>query len=72
MKSLQESLLNEAYRPREYAVAVIGCTDDEGLPMSLKIVLDEPTRDRVKAVENWLLREEGNTFSHCEGGNIEY
>ena len=71
----EQNQVNEALetiKGRVYSVAVIGCEDEEGIPMTLKIVLEEPTRHNVRAVENWLTAQEGDTFSHAEGGNIEY
>lgn len=72
MKDIKD-LINEAIRPREYAVQFVGGpTDIEGLPITLKLVLDEPTRTRAHAVEEWLEKEQDNTFMHVDGGSIEY
>ena len=67
MKSLQESL-NEA-RQIQYQVALIDVVDMEGIPVSATITIE---KEYQKAFENWLEKEEGNTFSHAEGGNIMY
>lgn len=69
-KQVNEAL--ETIKGRVYTVAVFGCEDEEGIPMTLKIVLEEPTRHNVRAVENWIEAEEGNIFQHAYGGNIEY
>lgn len=67
MKSLRESI-NEA-RQIEYQVALIDVVDMEGLPVSATITIE---KGHQKAFENWLEKEEGNIFSHADGGNIEY
>lgn len=67
MKSLQESL-NEA-RLIQYQVALIDVVDLDGIPVSATITVE---KEHQKAFENWLEKEEGNIFSHAEGGNITY
>ena len=67
MKNLTK-MINEA-RQVEYRVALINCLDKDGAPMSVAISVDAAD---VKQFEAFLTDEEGNTFLHAEGGNIEY
>lgn len=60
--------INEA-RMIEYRVAINDVEDSEGLPVTASIIID---REYQKVFEKWLEAEEGNTFAHAEGGNIEY
>lgn len=71
MKSITEQIrasINEA-RTIEYHVALLDVKDSEGLPVSASIMIDSKYS---KDFEKWLAAEEGNTFAHAEGGNIEY
>lgn len=72
MKSLKsqvsESIVNEA-RQVEYYVTPLDVQDSEGIPVTVKIVVD---KEYQKQFEAWLNKEEGNIFSHAEGGNVEY
>ena len=67
MKNITK-MINEA-RQVEYRVALANCPDKNGLPMSVVISIDAAD---VKQFEAFLTDEEGNTFLHAEGGNIEY
>ena len=67
MKSITK-MINEA-RQVEYRVALAGCLDKNGLPMSVTILIDNAD---MKQFEAYLADEEGNSFLHAEGGNIEY
>lgn len=72
MKSLKqqisESSINEA-RQVEYRVAFLDPKDSEGMTFGVSILVD---KEYQKAFEKYLEDEEGNTFEHAEGGNIEY
>ena len=72
MKSLEqqisESIINEA-RQVEYRVAFLDPKDSEGLVFGVSILVD---KEHQKAFEKYLEEEEGNTFAHAEGGNVEY
>jgi len=65
---ISESLLSEAREVR-YQVSVLGVNDSEGMPVTITILCP---REDQKAFEQWLEKEEGNTFEHAMGGNIEY
>ena len=67
MKNIS-NYINEA-RQIQYTAALIGAEDSEGLPISVTILVDKADQ---KSFEDWANKEEGNTFSHIEGGNIEY
>lgn len=58
-----ESLINEA-RQLSYRVAFVDCPD-----ISVEILVD---KEDQKEFEKFLEDEEGNTFMHAGGGNIEY
>lgn len=60
--------INEA-RQIQYRAALTDATDNERIPISVTILVD---REDQKYFEDWASKEEGNTFSHIEGGNIEY
>ena len=66
--TIKESLVNEA-RQVEYRVALAGCLDKDGAPMSVAISVDAAD---AKQFEKFLADEEGNTFLHADGDNIEY
>lgn len=70
MKTLSKYVqnVNEA-RQINYRVALIDVHDEEGLPISVDIMVD---KEYQKQFENWLENEEGNIFSHAEGGRVEY
>ena len=63
-----KSLLNEAKR-EEYVVSLSDCTDEDGMPITVSIMVDKAD---VKAFERFLKDEEDNIFLHAEGGSIEY
>lgn len=67
MKKLKD-MVNEA-REGYYHVSLAGVKDSDGLPVNVTIMID---RDNKKEFEKWLEAEEGNTFLHAEGGNVEY
>lgn len=67
MKNITK-MINEA-RQVEYSVSLTNCLDKNGLPMSVVISIDAAN---MKQFEAYLEDEEGNTFLHAEGGNIEY
>lgn len=69
MKNLKDYMpINEA-RQIEYRVALNDVQDEEGLPISVDIIVD---KEYQKQFEKWLEDEEGNIFSHAEGGRVEY
>ncbi len=68
MKSLTESLITEA-KQIKYQVAFLGTKDDQDMPYTVTILVD---KENQKDFEKYLTDEEGNTFAHAEGGNIEY
>jgi hypothetical protein len=71
MNYLSESLgksINEA-RQIDYSVAFIGTQDAEGIPYTVRILVDkEYQRDFEKFLED----EQDNIFIHAEGGDVEY
>ena len=67
MKDLK-AIINEA-RQIQYRVAIMDVLDKDELPVTVTILVDKVNQ---KEFENWLENEEGNIFSHAEGGNIEY
>ena len=70
MKTLSNYIqnVNEA-RQIDYRVSLMDVQDEEGLPISVDILVD---KEYQKQFENWLENEEGNIFSHAEGGRVEY
>lgn len=66
IESLQQ--IKEA-REIEYRVQIDGVQDSEGLPVTVSILVE---KEYQKSFEKWLESEEGNTFGHAEGGNVEY
>lgn len=67
MKSLSTTI-NES-RQIEYQVALSDVLDNEGLPITISILID---KEHQKSFEKWLEEQESNIFSHAEGGNVEY
>lgn len=69
-ESVIESLrqIQEA-RQIEYRAQLDAVQDSEGLPVTVTILVE---KEHQKAFEKWLESEEGNTFGHAEGGNVEY
>ena len=67
MKNINE-FVNEA-RQVEYKVSLLGAFDGEGTPITVSIFVDKADQ---RSFEGWAKKEEGNVFSHCAGGNIEY
>lgn len=73
MKDIKDMINEAIVTPREYSVQFVGGPqDEEGLPITFKLVLEEPTRDRARPVEAWLKKEQDNTFIHVDGKNVEY
>lgn len=70
MKDLNQYIqnINEA-REAEYTVCFVDGPKDDGLPISVKILVP---RSYVRAFENFLDNEQDNIFIHAEGGSIEY
>ena len=70
METLQKYIqnVNEA-RQINYRVALIDVQDEDGLPIGVDIMVD---KEHQKQFEQWLENEEGNIFSHAEGGRVEY
>ena len=72
MKDINEFIKNKSVneaRQVQYRASVIGATDSESLPINVTILVD---REDQKSFEVWAKKEEGNIFTHIEGGNIEY
>lgn len=65
---MNESSVNEA-RQVQYSVSFLGAKDADGLPFTVTIMVD---KENQKDFEKFLEAEEGNTFEHAEGGNVEY
>lgn len=68
MKTLQESMINEA-REIEYRVTFLGFEDEDGLPTTVKILVP---REHARAFDDFLEKEQDNIFGHAEGGSVEY
>lgn len=71
-QNIREAALSEAIneaRMIEYRVQVDAVQDSDGLPVTVSILVE---KEHQKAFEKWLEDEEGNTFGHAEGGNVEY
>jgi len=60
--------INES-RDLMYSIAFIDVVDDEGLVVPMTLYVDKKYQ---KQVEKYFADEEGNTFAHVGGGNIEY
>ena len=60
--------VNEA-RQIDYRVALMDVQDEEGLPISVDILVD---KEYQKQFEKWLEDEQDNIFSHAEGRRVEY
>ena len=56
-------------RTVEYRVMLNDCKNSEGLPISVSILVDS---DDVEVFEDYLRREEGNSYGHASGGSVEY
>lgn len=67
MRSITQ-MINEASDIR-YNVDMIGCEDDEGMPIPIVILIDRADK---KYFEKFLEKEKGNIFSHVSGGSVEY
>lgn len=63
-----EQILNEA-RKIEYRVALNDVLDEDELPISVTISVE---KEYQRVFEKWLNEEEGNIFTHADGGNVEY
>lgn len=53
----------------EYRAQIDAVQDSDGLPVTVSILVE---KEYQKEFEKWLNSEEGNTFGHAEGGNVEY
>ena len=67
-EAMNEALVNEA-RQIEYWVMVNAVEDNDGLPVTVTILVD---KEYQKSFEKWLENQQDNEFGHAEGGNIEY
>ena len=67
MKDIK-TMINEA-RQIQYSAALIDVLDRDDLPVSVTILVD---KENQREFEKWMENEEGNIFSHANGGNIEY
>lgn len=63
---IAESNSNDAVN---YTVAFAGCKDSDDIPVNATISI---SKEHAKAFEKFLKDEEGNIFSHAEGGDVEY
>jgi hypothetical protein len=68
MKNITERFVNES-REIEYRVAFIDTKDSEGLPFTVRILVE---RENQRVFENWLENERDNSIIHAEGGTVEY
>lgn len=71
MKTLQESMINEA-REVEYRVTFLGFNEDGedfDLPTTVKILVP---REHARAFDDFLEREQDNIFGHAVGSSVEY
>lgn len=68
MKNITERFINES-REIEYRVAFIDTKDSEGLPFTVRILVE---RENQRVFENWLENERDNSIIHAEGGTVEY
>lgn len=62
-ESINDSVMNEALREIPYRVHFL----DLGISANISV----RSADQ-KTFEKWLEDEEGNTFDHVTGGNVEY
>lgn len=68
-KYINENIVNEA-REISYRVQLADVLDEEDeLPITVTISVE---KEYQKVFEKWLNDEEGNIFSHAEGGRVEY
>ena len=67
MKNLNNYLTEG--RDSEYRVSLIDVLDEDGLPLTVTILVNKYNR---KEFENWLEEQQDNIFAHAEGGSIEY
>ena len=56
-------------RDSEYRVSLIDVLDEDGLPLTVTILVNKYNR---KEFENWLEEQQDNIFAHAEGGSVEY
>lgn len=72
MKSLKEfcenETINEASQIR-YNVQLLDVADRDGIGISATIMVDKVNQ---RSFEEWLEDQEGNVFTHADGGNVEY
>lgn len=69
MKTLEAYIKESNGNSANYTVAFAGCKDAEGIPMSATISV---SKENAKVFEKFLKGEEGNIFTHAEGGDVEY
>ena len=74
MKNLYEHLKNidegMGGMKGAYRASLLGVKDNTGMDMVVTILLSD--KDDTKEFEKWAEAQEGDTFSHIQGGNIEY
>ena len=68
MKNITERFVNES-REIEYRVAFLDTKDSEGLPFTVRILVE---KENQRVFENWLENERDNSIIHAEGGSVEY
>lgn len=68
MKNITERFVTES-REIEYRVAFIDTKDSEGLPFTVRILVE---KENQRVFENWLENERDNSIIHASGGTVEY
>lgn len=68
MKPITERFVNES-REIEYRVTFIDTKDSEGLPFTVRILVQ---KENQQEFENWLENERDNSIARASGGEIEY
>lgn len=68
MKNITERFINES-REIEYRVAFLDTKDSEGLPFTVRILVE---KENQRVFENWLENERDNSIIHAAGGTVEY
>lgn len=68
MKNITERFINES-REIEYRVAFLDTKDSEGLPFTVRILVE---KENQRVFENWLENERDNSIIHATGGTVEY
>ena len=67
-EKLNDSLINEA-REEIYSVEFLGCSDRDGLPITVKVYVP---KEHTKAFEKFLDSEGGNSVAHACGVTNNY